>query len=89
MGPVIWFNKILFYSIYYNNIKYKVQDYDFYVTITHGNVTIFQIRLQTLMKLVGQAKYLSIYIIYINDMCVPNTYTCRNTTQLTELGELK
>jgi hypothetical protein len=39
------------------NIKYKVQDYDFYVTITGGNLTIFQIRLQTLMKLVGQAKY--------------------------------
>jgi len=39
-----------------NNIKYKVQDYDYYVTITDGHVTIFQIRLQTLIKLVGQAK---------------------------------
>jgi hypothetical protein len=28
-----------------------------YVTITDGHVTIFQIRLQRLMKLVGQAKY--------------------------------
>ena len=28
-----------------------------YVTITDGYVTISQIRLQTLMKLVGQAKY--------------------------------
>jgi hypothetical protein len=46
--------------IYFNNKKYKVQDYDFYVMITDGHVTIFQIRLQTLMKLVGQAKYLSI-----------------------------
>ena len=27
-----------------------------YVTITDGHVTIFQIRLQTLIKLVGQAK---------------------------------
>jgi hypothetical protein len=32
----------------------------FVVTITDGHVTIFQIRLQTLMKLVGQAKYPSI-----------------------------
>jgi hypothetical protein len=24
-----------------NNIKYKVQDYDFYVTITDGHVTFF------------------------------------------------
>ena len=46
--------------ILFNNIKYKVQDYDFYVTITDGHVTIFQIKLQTLMKLVGQAKYPSI-----------------------------
>jgi hypothetical protein len=30
-----------------------------YVTITDGHVTIFQIKLQTPMKLVGQAKYLS------------------------------
>ena len=28
-----------------------------YVTITGGHVTIFQIRLQTPMKVVGQAKY--------------------------------
>ena len=28
-----------------------------YVTITDGHVTIFQIKLQTLMKLVGQAKH--------------------------------
>jgi hypothetical protein len=44
-------------------MKYKVQDYDFfviYVSITDGFVTIFQIILQTLMKLVGQAKYPSI-----------------------------
>jgi len=27
-----------------------------YVTITDGHVTIFKIRLKTLMKLVGQAK---------------------------------
>jgi hypothetical protein len=49
--------------IYLNNIKYKVQDYDFfviYVTITDGHVKIFQIRLQTLLKLVCQAKYPSI-----------------------------
>jgi len=31
-----------------------------YVTITDGHVTIVEIRLQTLMKLVGQAKYPSI-----------------------------
>jgi phosphatidylserine decarboxylase len=31
-----------------------------YVTITDGHMTIFPIRLQTLMKLVGQAKYSSI-----------------------------
>ena len=43
-----------------NNIKYKVQDYDFKVTIADGHVTIFQIRLQTLKKLVDQAKYPSI-----------------------------
>ena len=36
--------------------RIKVQDYDVYVTITDGHVTIFQIRLQTLMKLVCQAK---------------------------------
>jgi hypothetical protein len=42
--------------IYLNNIKYKVQIM-IYVTITDDHVTIFQIRLQTLMKLVGQAKY--------------------------------
>ena len=46
--------------MYLNNIKHKVQDYDFHFTITDGHVTIFQIRLQTLMKLVGQAKYPSI-----------------------------
>jgi hypothetical protein len=28
-----------------------------YVTITDGHVTIFQLRIQTLMELVGQAKY--------------------------------
>ena len=28
-----------------------------YVTITDGHVIIFQIRLQTLVKLFGQAKY--------------------------------
>jgi len=33
-----------------------------YVTITDGHVTIFQIRLQTLMKLVGQAKYPSTWL---------------------------
>ena len=37
-------------------MKFKIM---IYVKITDGHVTIFQIRLQTLMKLVGQAKYLS------------------------------
>ena len=46
--------------MYLNNIKYKFQDYDFYVTITDGRMTIFQIELQTLMRLVGQAKCPSI-----------------------------
>ena len=41
-------NKILEFIIY------------IYVTITDGHVTIFQIRLQTLIKLVSQAKYPSI-----------------------------
>jgi hypothetical protein len=35
-----------------------------YVTITGGHVTIFQIRIQMLMKLVGQAKYPSTDEIY-------------------------
>jgi len=33
-----------------------------YITITDGHVTIFQIRFQTLMKLVDQAKYLSTWL---------------------------
>jgi hypothetical protein len=33
-----------------------------YVTITFGHVTIFQINLQTLMKLVGQANYPSTWL---------------------------
>jgi hypothetical protein len=32
----------------------KLQDYDFYVTIIDGHVTIFQIRLQTLIKLINE-----------------------------------
>ena len=48
--------------IYSNNIKYKVQDYVFKVTIADDHVIIFQIRLQTLKKLVGQAKYPSIWL---------------------------
>ena len=48
---------IISVHIYFINIKYKVQDYDFYVTIIDGDVTIFQIRLQTPMQLFGQAKF--------------------------------
>jgi len=33
-----------------------------YVTITDGHLTIFLIRLQTLMNLVGQAKYPSTWL---------------------------
>jgi hypothetical protein len=33
-----------------------------YIMITDGDVTIFQIILQTLMKLVGQAKYPSTWL---------------------------